>query len=91
MKDAKNRDLMAKLYRLVEKYETPLVTKYADEAVDYFKEVLKDCQKIEEEFPYNHFSIRFSVALYAAIEDRFKAVNKFPLEDVPEQQTILND
>ena len=89
MKETKNRDMMAKLYRLVEKYETPQAMKYEDEAVSYFREALKDCQSLEKEFPDSAFAVRFAVALYTIIEDQFKTVNKMPLEESPEQKTIL--
>lgn len=88
MKEPKNRDLMAKLYRLVEKYETAPAMKYEDEAVGYFKEALKDCRTLESEFAGNSFALRFSVALYSAIEDQFKSANKLPLKE-SQKQTLL--
>lgn len=91
MIDPNNREMMSRLYRLIEKYEKPPRIEYQDDAVDYFTEVLNDIKKIDEDFPNSVFAKRFTVALYAAVEDGFKMVNKAPFKEKPEQQTLLYD
>lgn len=81
MKDQKNRDVLTRVYRLVEKFEMPPKIIYEDEAGKYFDEALKDCKEIIEEFRGNQFAWSLCMGVYEAISDRFKAANEFPLKD----------
>lgn len=92
MIDQNNREILTRVYRLVEKYETPPKLKYADEASDYFVEVLKDAEIVIKEFVGNDFARCLCMGLYQALEERFKAVNEMPLKERipdPEQQSLF--
>ena len=94
MKDPNNREIMARLYRLVERYETAPEIIYADDAEKYFNEVLEECRRIYDEFYTNEFAREFTVALYNALGNLFKYRNQdhIPLKDRPpegEQQSMF--
>lgn len=75
MKDPANREMMAKLYRLVEKYETPQ-TISAEKACPYFSGLVDDCEALWGEYSGNAFAEEFIAALCIAVERRFLAANK---------------
>lgn len=85
MKNPENRDVMTRLYRLIEKYETPPKIEYLEDALEYFKQVLNDCVSVYDSYKDNAFAARLSIALYEAIERRFKETNPNPLKDKPKQ------
>ena len=92
MKEPENREIMSRLYRLIEKYEEPPSGLFADDAAKYFAEVIADSCKLCSDFGRNEFSAEFAVAFATAIEKRFKRVNEFPLKDKPrepEQLTMI--
>lgn len=92
MIDPNNREVLTRVYRMVERYETPPKIRFADEATDYFTGVLNDMKPIWEEFPGNDFVRCLCFGLYDALGERFKAVNEFPLkerEPEPEQQSLF--
>lgn len=92
MIDPNNREVLTRVYRLVEKYETPPKYQFADDATEYFSEASKELKHVIDEFPGNDFARRLCMGLYDAIDDRFKAVNTFPLKDrvpEPEQQKLF--
>lgn len=85
MKNPENRDVMTRLYRMIEKYETPPKVEYLEDALEYFKQALSDCVSVHDSYKGNAFASCFSFALYEALERRFKEVNPNPLKDKPEQ------
>lgn len=89
MKDPKNREFMAILYRLIEKYEDAPEHMYADDAAAYFKDVLKDISEQWEAWRENEFAEALFTALYGAVERRWKAKNQKELIDEPEQTGLL--
>jgi len=90
MKDPKNREFMAVLYRLIEKYEEAPEHLYASEATAYFKGALADIDEQYETYRGNAFAEAFFLALYGAIERQWKAKNPHELlDDDTEQTTIL--
>ena len=92
MIDPNNREVLTKIYRLVEKYETPPRCKFTDDAEEYFSEALKELKQVIDEFPGNDFARCLCLGMYEALEERFKAVNEMPLKErtqEPEQQTIF--
>jgi len=78
MKDPRNREMMSKLYRMIEKYETPPKTSGTDEQQEYFSEAMADCQELYSEFEGNAFAECLIAAVYDAIGKRWKAVNVQP-------------
>ena len=50
MKNPELRDMMSKLYRLVEKYEEPPSVKYSDDAVKYFAQASEECASLYNEY-----------------------------------------
>jgi hypothetical protein len=88
MKDPKNREMMTKIYRIVEKYEVVPRFKYTDDAVTYFIGLWKECKEVFEEYK-GEFAKRFSIAIYLAISDEFKKVNPNPLEERPPEPDQL--
>lgn len=92
MTDPKNRDVLTRIYRLVEKYETPPKIVYSDDAEEYFSHALSDCKAVMDEFPTNSFACLLAMAVYDALDERFKAANELPLKDrvpEPEQQRFV--
>lgn len=92
MIDPNNREVLTRVYRLVEKYETPPKYQFADDATEYFIGALNDFKKLIDEFPGNDFARHLCFGLYDALDERFKAVNTFPLKDRvpdPEQQRLF--
>lgn len=92
MIDPNNREVLTRVYRLVEKYETPPKVVFEDDAEKYFSEALSDCMEIVNGFPGNRFARVLPIAVYDAIDERFKSVNEFPLkerEPDPVQQTFI--
>lgn len=92
MIDQNNREVLTRVYRLVEKYETPPKYQFSDDATEYFVGALKDFKEVIDEFPGNDFARCLCLGLYDALDERFKAVNKLPLierEPEPEQQKLF--
>ena len=83
MKNPENRDIMTRLYRLIEKYETPPKIEYAEDAAEYFTEALLDCTSVYDSHKDNEFATDLAVALYGALEKRFKRMNPDPLKNKP--------
>lgn len=75
MIDETTREAFTLLYRLTEKYETPIVTDDAKEAETYFRGVLADVNSICKRWPDNAFVNRLCVGLVLAINDRFVKTN----------------
>lgn len=89
MKDTTNREFMAALYRLIEKYEEAPKNAFTDEAADYFKAVLADVTEQYDKYLGNAFAEAFFLAFYGAIERRWKEANKLPMEERPKQEDLL--
>lgn len=92
MIDPNNREVLARVYRLVEQYETPPKIVYADDAEVYFTNALNGCKEIIDDFAGNDFAWCLVMGVYEAIEKRFKAANELPLKDrekEPEQQSFI--
>lgn len=85
MKDLKNREFMAVLYRLIEKYEEAPEHMYADDAAAYFKGVLADINEQYEKYLGNEFAEAMFLALYGAVEKRWKEKNQRELLDDGDQ------
>lgn len=81
MQDAKNREMMAAVYRLIEKYEKPPTMEYVDEANEYFSSVAVDCQDVFDAYKGNHFAERLLAGLFRAIDENFREKNKMPLKE----------
>lgn len=92
MIDPNNREALTRVYRLVEKYETPPKYQFSDDAEEYFTGALKALKQVIDEFPGNDFARCLCMAVYDALNERFKAVNEFPLKErvqEPEQQRLF--
>lgn len=85
MENPQNREIMARLYRIVERYETPPQIEYADDGVDYFLKVQKDVLGVFEDYKGNEFARELALGLYSALEQRFAARNGRNLKDKPEE------
>lgn len=79
MINTENREFMSKLYRLIEKYETPLITRYTDEMEDYMKRVAADANNLFDEYKGNEFATELTMGFFTAVGERFQRYNKFPL------------
>lgn len=86
MKDSQNRNLMTDLYRLIEKYETPLITRYTDDMEQYIRLVAKECEEFRQKYKGNFFAQELIFGFYSAIAERFQAANKMPLIDREEKK-----
>ena len=75
MLDETTREAFRLLYRLAEKYETPILTDDAKEAEAYFRGVLADVNSIYKRWPDNEFVKMLSVGMALAINDRFEKAN----------------
>jgi len=84
MKDQRLREMMGKLYRLIERYETPPIIRYTDEAEEYFLGALNECRKIYNDYD-NPYARELILAFYQALGELFKSVNKLPLEERPKE------
>lgn len=92
MIDPNNREVLTRVYRLVEKYETPPKYQFSDDAEEYFTGVLKELKQVIDDFPGNDFARCLCLGIYEALEERFKAVNEMPLKErvpEPEQQRLF--
>lgn len=92
MIDPNNREVLTRVYRLVEKYETPPKYQFSDDAEEYFIGVLKELKQVIDDFPGNDFARCLCLGMYEALEERFKAVNEMPLKErvpEPEQQRLF--
>lgn len=91
MIDPNNREVLTRVYRLVEKYETPPKYQFADDATEYFTGALQDLKKVIDDFPGNDFARCLCLGVYDALDVRFKAVNDLPLaeRELEEQQSLF--
>lgn len=83
MKNPANRDMMAALYRLVEKYETlpeDKVSTDPDRIVEHFKPIIEDCEKFLLAYPNSAFALEFISALYGAVSMIYKEAQEKLLE-----------
>lgn len=74
MQDQRLREMMAKLYRLVEEYENPPRLKYTDEANEYFLNAANKCTKLFNQYD-NVYAREFVLAFYKALGEVFKQKN----------------
>lgn len=81
MVDPENREMMKDLYRLIEKYEIPLKTRYTDEMETYIKQVANECKAFYAKYACNEFAKELIFGFYTAIGERFQAENEMPLID----------
>lgn len=91
MKNPALRDMMTKLYRLVEKYEETPSIKYSDDAVKYFTQASQECASLYNEYKEFEYAKAFLIAFYDALGENFKKVNELPLKDrepEPEQMRM---
>ena len=73
MKDPSNREILSRLYRLVESYETIPQMASQDEAFQFFGRLWQDsCAALTEAFPENEFATEFLIALNEAVGKRYK-------------------
>lgn len=72
MKNPQNRELMSKLYRLVEKYEELPANMSYDECSEYFGNMINELSLFSGEFKCP-LGMRMAVALVEAREDDWKA------------------
>lgn len=89
MKDPNNREIMTRLYRLIEKYETPPRIIYVDDGTKYFSEIANELSECYNTFKENEFAKELFIAFYNAIGERFKKVNPEPLKDRPPEPDQL--
>lgn len=85
-----NREIMAQLYRIMEKYEKTPVVSYSDEAVRYFEGVRDDIMAILSAHAGNEFARELTLGLYNALDSRFRSHNKMPLADRPDDGEQLH-
>ena len=83
MKDPNNREIMARLYRLLEKYETPPRIIYIDDGKKYFLEIANELSECYDTFKENEFAKEFVIAFYNAIGERFKKANPESMKNRP--------
>ena len=81
MKDLQTREMMGKLYRLIEEYETPPKLTYQDEYEAYFDKAARKMLALAEQYKGNEFAADLLVGWYSAIEKRFLAVNTLPFQE----------
>lgn len=81
MKDARHRDAMAELYRIVERYENPPQMHYTDEAEDYFKGVIEDVRALYYKYEGDTLAQELAVAIYDIIGKLYKQANPQNLID----------
>lgn len=75
MQDPQNREMMAALYRIMEKYEVPPDCNTDSEIIEYFDKVRTDINEFfitYWEKQRNLYAREMSSALYHAISNRFK-------------------
>lgn len=84
MKNKDLRDMMAKLYRLMEKYESIPEIEYQDDADSFFETIAKECSEIYNQYN-NAFAHKLMCAFYEAIGDMYKQKYEFPLKQRPRE------
>lgn len=95
MKDPANREIMARLYRLWEKYETPPQVTGGAELSPYFQAILRDIERDFAEYKDSVFAQELTSALYFALGVYANKVNKgnfvqWPLDvDCDQTQTTM--
>lgn len=89
MKNPDNREIMTRIYRLVERYEEVPRMKYTVDASDYFAGLYKECKDIYGAFPDSEIARGLTVGFYTAVWEKYKKTNPVPLETKPEQITML--
>lgn len=93
MKDPANREIMSRLYRIIERYEdTPKIV-YLEDGEKYFADVLNDVKQIFDDFPESEFAKELALGLYAALNQRFEKKNDLPLKakEVEAQQITFEN
>lgn len=73
MRNPKIREMMAELYKLVEKYEVIPPIALAEGEESYFKELAEDVVLFSNKWDDDAFARKFIVALFEAVEARFLA------------------
>lgn len=81
MKNPALREMMTKLYRLVEKYEESPCVKYSDDAVKYFTQASHECASLYNEYKEFEYAKAFLIAFYDALDKNFKKTNELPLKE----------
>ena len=72
MQDSNNREIMARLYRLIERYETIPKLENAEEAYQFFGAVWRDSSAALEDFKGNEFAEEFLIAFNEAVGRRYR-------------------
>lgn len=78
MVDSRNRELMAELYRLMERYECPPVISGADrldKLKRYLDPLIDEVAQIVAKYSGNEFAYRLATGLYNAVDQRLAEVN----------------
>lgn len=75
MKDQRNRDFMAELYRLIEKYETPKAVTGLQEFDQVMQPLLDDISRTATKYTGNEFAIRLLGGLYESVADRVEKIS----------------
>lgn len=71
MKDTNTREVMSRLYRIIEKYEEPPgVT--GEDPESYFSRAMVDIKSVYDDYSNNEFAKTLSIAVYDALGKRFK-------------------
>lgn len=84
MKNKELRDMMAKLYRLIEKYESIPDMTYQDECELFFSTASKECSDIYNQYD-SPYARKLIVAFYDALCDLYKQKYRLPLKDRPKE------
>lgn len=81
MQDPRIREMMGKIYRLMEKYERVPEFKTQEEVTTFFEKALNYILKLYEDYKDNPFCEGMLIGLYSSINKIFMQTNKVPIED----------
>lgn len=74
MKNQGNRDVMAKLYRILEAHEEPAPEAFVwqEDAQEYFTSLLRDLETLWTEYKGSALASQVGWAIYNALEETFQ-------------------
>jgi len=75
MKDPNNREIMARLYRILEKYETPQpqAFEWVEDAQTYFSSLLSELQGLWDEYKGSSIASSLGMAMYNALQEAYQS------------------
>lgn len=81
MKDPRIREMMAKIYRVMERYETVPEFKTQEEVDDFFRKALDSIMELYIQYKSNPFCEGMLIGLYSSINKTFMEKNSLPFEE----------